>query len=130
MQELCLFLCTVGWWREALLRGHGSMVGRGVFELRDIQAWRPREGRFLPRDWSARCMMERGKRCYVDVVKDWESEWGEFLYRGTFKPEAQGRWRVVPRTLETFCDRDPVFWALFCCGGEIIWKISCIMSEA
>ena len=79
MQELCLFLCTVGWWRKALLRGHGSMVGR------EVLSW-------------GRADFCRGTR-----IGEWESEWGVIVPRDiqVWSP------REV-ETLETFCDRDGV----------------------
>ena len=80
-------------------------------------------------------------------INDWEiGRLGErvrgVLYRGTFKPEAQGRWRVVPRTLETFCDRDPGWYSeLFSAVGRnylknflyyewslIYWYFVCFLS--
>ena len=79
MQELCLFLCTVGWWRKALLRGHGSMVGR------EVLSW-------------GRADFCRGTR-----IGEWESEWGVIV------PRDIQAWSPSPReveTLETFCDRD------------------------
>ena len=96
MQELCLFLCTVGWWRKALLRGHGSMVGR------EVLSW-------------GRADFCRGTR-----IGEWESEWGVIVPRDiqVWSP------REV-ETLETFCDRDESirFWVHSCCGGDIVWKI-------